>query len=272
MAAVAVAAPVLVFGQAGDASKVMADLQKALGGADKVGAVKSLTATGMIQRVTPRGTIENAVEVSIEMPDKYLARTVVGGQGDMSIYRNAGFNGDGLLNRVDAPPNLAGNSRLSDRVAAAGRTGAEQTPEQQAAILARQMLVQKKDFARLVLGMLGTSTPAFPLTFTYIGEAEATDGSAHVIGVHGPEGFEAQFFVSTKTNLPLMLTWSDTTAGAAPRTIEYRIFYSNVGKAGNLKTPHTFQRTADGKITDETTYSEIQVNPKIDPKTFAIAK
>jgi hypothetical protein len=49
---VVMAAGATLFAQAGDASKVMADMRKALGGDEKLAAVTSLSATGRSQRST----------------------------------------------------------------------------------------------------------------------------------------------------------------------------------------------------------------------------
>lgn len=268
------AGSVLVQSQTPDARQVLADLQKAIGGADKVAALRTLTATGTTQRVTPQGTTAGAVELALELPDKYVARTVVGGQGSMQIYRNAGFNGDGLINVVDAPPNLAGGG-LRDRLESdrAGAAPGSQTPEQRAAAQLRQILLAKKDFARLALGTLGSSYSGFPLQFTYAGQAESADGTAHIVEARGADNFQVQLFVDTKSYLPLMMMWSDPGAGAnAGRLIERRIFYSNFKTAGGLNLPHTLRRSVDGKPTEETTFAEIKINPSIDRKTFAVNK
>ena len=104
-----VAGPALVLGQAGDVNKVIADMRAALGGADKVAAVKTLTAVGKSARTNSQGaTTEGDVEFAMELPDKYVARTVVANLGTMSVYRNAGFNGNGVINEVEHPPNLSG--------------------------------------------------------------------------------------------------------------------------------------------------------------------
>ena len=66
-----VAGPALVLGQAGDVNKVLADMRAALGGADKVAAVKSLTAVGKSARTNSQGnTTEGDIEMAMELPDK----------------------------------------------------------------------------------------------------------------------------------------------------------------------------------------------------------
>ena len=44
----------------------------------------------------------------------------------------------------------------------------------------------KQDFARLMLGMFAGTSSAYPLTFTYVGKAEAPQGKADVLDVKGP--------------------------------------------------------------------------------------
>jgi hypothetical protein len=83
------------------------------------------------------------------------------------------------------------------------------TPEQVATQRQSLLASNKRDFARLTLGMFATGPAVFPLEFAYGGEAEAPDGKAHVIDVKGPDGFVARLFVDMKTHLPLMLSWMD---------------------------------------------------------------
>lgn len=312
------AVPAVVIGQAGDVSKVLADMKAALGGADKVAAVRTLTAEGRTLRTTAAGTTsENEFELAMELPDKYMMRSVLANMGNMSIYRNAGFNGDGLINLIDQPPSLGGGGggiqvRMIGPGGGGGASGAASTPEQKAEADRLLVLNNKRDFARLTLGMFGTSYSAFPVQFAYAGEAEAADGKAYVIDVKGPEDFTARLFVDAKTSLPLMLSWmapepiapTTVTRGGGPggtqggrqmseeemkkmmddaaarrkeaeanrRTVEYRVYYSNFRSVGGLKLPHTMQRSIDGKPTEEMTFDSIKVNPKIDSKKFEITK
>jgi hypothetical protein len=58
----------------------------------------------------------------------------------------------------------------------------------------------KEDFARLLLGMFARTTPAFLVTYAYVGQAEAPQRKADVIDV------TARLFVAAD-GLPIMLTW-----------------------------------------------------------------
>jgi outer membrane lipoprotein-sorting protein len=304
------AVPALVIGQAGDVNKVLADMRAALGGADKVAAVKTLTAVGRTLRTNQAGTTsESEFELAMEMPDKYMMRTVLANMGQMSIYRNAGFNGNGLINLIDQPPSLGGGGgggmQIITRMAGPGGAapGATPTPEQKAESDRLQVLAQKRDFARLALGLLGSSFAAYPLEFSYAGEAEAADGKAFVVDVKGAEDFTARLFVDARTNLPLMLSWTaleplvmqqtvnrgggsaeeraklmedmaarQKEAEANRKMVEHRVHYSNFRTVNGLKMPHTLQRSVAGKPTEEMTFEAIKINPKIDAKKFEVTK
>ncbi len=204
------AVPALVFGQGGDVNKVLADMKAALGGADKVAGVKSMTAVGRTLRTSPTGnTTENEFELAMELPNKYMMRSVLANLGNMSVYRNAGFNGDGLINVIDQPPSLGGGGGMVMVRAAGsgGAGGAAPTPEQQAESNRRLLMSQKHDFARLVLGLFGSSYEGFPVQFSYAGEAEAADGKAFVIDVKGDGDFAGRLFVDSASHLPLMFSW-----------------------------------------------------------------
>jgi hypothetical protein len=214
LAAMGVAvAGTVVFGQ-GDANKVLGDARQALGGEKKLEAVKTITVTGRSLRTMPNGSsTEGDFEMAMELPDKFVRRDVLAAMGNMSIYRMVGFNGDGVINEVDTPPQLAGGGNVVFRMATAGPGGAmgdpaTMTPEQKEATRQAALQSAKQNFTRLALGMLVTSLPSYPLTFTHGGTAESPDGTADIIDVKG-ENFAARLFIDTKTHLPLMLSWMD---------------------------------------------------------------
>ena len=206
-----VAIEALVAAQGKDVNQVLAEARAALGG-DKIAAVKTLASAGRTLRTGPNGnTTESEFELSMALPDKYLMRTVLAAMGTMSIYRNSGFNGNQAIDEIDRPPNLsAGNMVI--RIAGPGGTAIDPdkaTPEQKAELDKMRLASNKREFARLTLGMFASAFPVFPLEFTYAGEAESPDGKADVIGVKGEGEFAARLFVDQKTHLPLMLSWTD---------------------------------------------------------------
>ena len=203
------AAEVLVLGQGSDINKVMADVRAALGGA-KSAEVKTLSAVGRTARTRPDGTAsEQEFELSMQLPDKYMKRDVLMAMGPTSIYRNSGFNGEGLINLTDTPPSLAsgGGVRMVMMGPGSAPAGAKLTPEQVAENNKIILLSTKQDFARMTLGMFAQSFPIYPLEFSSGGVAESADGNADVVIVKGAGDFDVKLFVVQKTHLPLMLSW-----------------------------------------------------------------
>lgn len=191
---------------------VLAAARQALGGEAKLAAVRSIAATGETRRARPDGTTgANAFELFIEWPDKYMKRAVVMAMGPTSIYRQTGFNGTGLIDEMDTPPALASGGDVVMVLRRVGDDADGQPPsaEQVAAEKQRMLLDFKREFSRLTLGMLATGSPAYPLTVTSAGQAEAPDGKADVLDMSGEGGFAARLFVDATTHLPLMVSWAD---------------------------------------------------------------
>ncbi len=170
---------------------VMADARSALGGDSRIAAVRSFIATGRTRQIRGDNLIPIEFEIHAELPDKYVRRDEFPAQdnGPASL----GFNGGALVQ--SAPP-----STLRGGAPAAN-------PGQQAAAARARLASVKQDFARLMIGMFASSYASFPLTFTYIAQAEAPQGKADVVDVAGPADFRARLFVSSETHLPIMLTW-----------------------------------------------------------------
>jgi len=211
VAALALAAATLAAGQGRNADGILAEARKALGG-EKLAAVRTLTAEGRTLRAAPNGTsMESEFEWSLELPDKYLMRSVLAAMGNMSIYRLSGFNGGQVIEEIDRPPNLAGGNVVI-RIQGPGGSPtdpAKMTDEQKAEFNRRRVLANKTEFARLALGMFAASPAALPLAFADGGQAESPDGKADVLDVTGEGGFAAKLFIDARTRLPLMLSWMD---------------------------------------------------------------
>jgi hypothetical protein len=208
------AAQVLAASQGADAKRVLSELRAALGGEDKVAAVKPLAVQGQSSRVGPDGSTSTAsdFEWNIELPTKFVKREMFANLGGQKLYRRVGFNGANVIEENDMPSGMTGGGghmvvrSMGPGMAGPGGTA---TPEQVAAQKAQTLTVARRDFVRLMLGMLGASSEALPVEFTYAGQAEAPDGKADVLEVRGADGFVAKFFVDGKTRLPLMLSWMD---------------------------------------------------------------
>ena len=205
------AAGSMAAGQGRDVNEILAGARTALGG-PKLAAVKTLTVVGRTVRALPNGTsAENDFEMSFELPDKYLMRSVLAAMGNMSVYRNSGFNGGQVIEEIDRPPSLAGGGMVVMRFAGPG--GAvdpeKMTADEKAAFDQKRLVANKKEFAKLALGMFAMSPAAYPVELSDGGQAESPDGKADVVEVKGEGGFAAKLFIDAQTHLPLMLSWMD---------------------------------------------------------------
>jgi hypothetical protein len=164
-----------------DPAAILSATRQALGGEKKLSAVKSFTATGRTRQVRGENLVPIEFELFVELPDKYLKKDEIPAQE--TGVTASGFSGDDLL--IDPMPPVA-------------------MPEP-----ARKARVStlKQDFARLALGMFAASFPAYPLTFTYVGQAEAPQGKADVLDAKGPDGVTLRYFINSETHLPVMVTW-----------------------------------------------------------------
>jgi hypothetical protein len=83
------------------------------------------------------------------------------------------------------------------------------TAEQKAEFDQKRLVANKKEFAKLALGIFAMSPAAYPVEIADGGQAESPDGKADVIDVKGEGGFAAKLFIDAQTHLPLMLSWMD---------------------------------------------------------------
>jgi hypothetical protein len=149
----------------------------------------------------------------VELPDKYVRKDEIPAQE--SGPTSTGFNGDELIQlpvpTAPTPPPGA--------TSGPGRAAGPATPPSPAQLdAARKSRVAtvKQDFVRLTLGMFAASFSSYPLTFTYVGQAEAPQGKADVIEAKAPPNFTLRLFVNSQTHLPIMVSWQAPGKPAAP--------------------------------------------------------
>jgi hypothetical protein len=188
----------------GDAAAVLASARQALGGEKKLAAVKTLTAAGRTRQVRGDNLVPIEFELFIELPDKYVRKDEIPAQE--TGVTATGFNGDELLQDPPPPPPPTPTSPPPPAGATppAGAPAGAPRPNPPAA----RVTGLKQDFTRLALGLFATSFSSYPLTFTYVAEAEAPQGKADVLEGKGPNNFTIRLFISRDTHLPLMVSWT----------------------------------------------------------------
>ena len=185
-----------------DASAILAQAREALGGEKRLSAVKNFVATGRTRQVRGDNLVPIEFEIFVELPDKYLRKDEI------------------PLKRADRRPQ-ASTARIAS---VAGRRRAAAPPGWRTAAARLRMPAfskpqespcdaVKQDFARLTLGMFAASFSTYPLTFTYVGEAEAPQGKADVIDAKGPNNFTLRLFINQQNHLPIMVSWQGPAPG-----------------------------------------------------------
>jgi hypothetical protein len=207
--------------QAGDAKAgaVMAAARKALGGEQKLAALKGLSIRGGFRREMSAppagggggsmvftmsgpgpgpggpgggpGQVSGDIEIDVDFPDKYIK--VEAGTGMMAMTRTEGFEGDRPF--ADMSSSQPGMRVFANR------------PSDDPAARQTALRRSREELARLLLGIVAGTQPSFAVTYTYAGQAESPDGKADVIEVKGPDDFAARLFLDVESHLPLMLTY-----------------------------------------------------------------
>lgn len=305
-AAVILTTSAIGAGQDAKGNEIMGRVRKALGGEQKLAAVKALSLRATYQREMsipgmagggrsmimiqggPAGgdapQVTGDIELDLELPGKYIK--VDTSTGFMAMTRTEGFDGDRpFVHAASANPGMRIQiGPLSD------------DPGRMKEALHRN----QAELARLLLGILGSTQASFPATYTYGGIAESADGKAHIIEVNGPETFAARLFVDLETHLPLMLTYQAPEPRVVVRTvdraegsrnaerdqvdpdhrqadaepaqlIEHRIFFSDYREVDGLSFPHRVARGTAQKMTEEWEVKSYKVNPTLAADRFKVS-
>lgn len=237
--------------QARTAESVLAAARTALGGDARISGVKTFIATGRTRQVRGENLIPIEFEIQAELPDKYSRHDEFPAQD--AGPTTAGFVGDALvlIPRPVPPPPRPGMPAPP--------------PGAMEAQLRARMMTAKQDFARLMLGMFAGTPASFPVTYAYVGQAEAPQGKADVIDASGPGNFKARLFIQSDTGLPIMLSW---TAGAPGAPVEQRLYFADYKDVDGLKLPFRIRRAVGAETTEETIFDRYRINAKVDPRRF----
>ena len=288
------------------ANQAMAQARQALGGEQRLAAVKALSLRATYQRDMNMqgmtgggratiainsgqgpgggGQVNGEIEVDVELPGKYIK--VDTSTGFMGMTRTEGFEGNRPF--ADATPANPGMRIRIDR------------PTDDP-VRAKQALQRNQaELARLLLGILGSTQSWWPVTYTHAGIAESPDGKADMIDVKGPDDFAVRLFLDVQTHLPLMITYTapeprivmatadrrapdeatererigrERAAAEAmpPRMVEYRLFFSDYRDVGGLTLPHRIARGTADKTSEEWEIKSYKINPSFKPDRFKVS-
>src|SRR5215212_1020163 len=232
--AVALAAsPALAQAPANDTVKgaaLLTEARKALGGEDKLAAVKRLEVKAEFTQVAANQTLDGDVTLQIEGPDKFRRDDeIVLPGGSITIERTQALNGAEVWDVTEGglPGGFGRGGRGGDfgGRGGGGRLGgilggavegqgqanaAQQDPARQAALKEQQRRTRQTELTRFIVAFL-TATPETP---AWVGTAVTPkDEKADVLEFKTADDTITRLFLDIETHLPLMMTYS----GPAPR-------------------------------------------------------
>jgi hypothetical protein len=201
------------------AQSILSDARKALGGEDKLAAIKTLEIKGIARRGATDVNLEGDLTISVERPDKYLRKEaiilgnaaidIVEGLNGAQAWQEQKFSGNmnfgddgGGGNRGDRGGGFRGGGFPGQQQPQAPATPLD--PAAQAAQEQAQLAARQTEVARVVLAILmSTDRPV-----RYIGQATSPSATAEVLEMDVPDGNPVRILIDTKTYMPLMLTWT----------------------------------------------------------------
>ena len=291
-----------------DAAKgaaLLAAARKAVGGDDKLAAIKRLQVSGTFLSSTgPDQVIDGDFDVFLEFPDKYRRSEITGFAGANAERTEAlngtevwddssggltpgrGFGGGGGFPRD-------GRGGGGDRGGGGGFRGGGfdrgRNPNQNAGAQgdavpaderAKELLrrTRQAELARLALVWLLTTDGQA----AWVGTAQAPEGTADVLEVRPANGVPTRLFLEPTTHLPLMITWSGqagrggdvrrrgAAAPAAPpqgqATLELHM--GDYKTVNGIKLPHLITRGPEGITQEELKIKSFKINPNFKADTF----
>ena len=264
-------------------TEILAAARAALGGEAELAKVQSLSLTCSTRRIL--GDREMAGEVTLDfvLPDKMKRTDSFGIPGGPTMERVSVINGAEVW---DDSTSRGGGGFMMRRGGPGGPGGPGREPTDEDRQRMRQMQARrmKGDLARHTLALLlRTDAPV-----TYVGVAEAEDGSADVLEVT-PEGqAPLKIFIDQATRRPLMISYEDVLPRMRmarggqrptpdeiekmrrepPQTATFEVRYGEYRTVGGISFPHLMTTSANGEITEEWTVDRLKVNPPLKPDAF----
>jgi hypothetical protein len=290
-----------------DAAKggmLLAEARKALGGEDKLAAVKRLQVSGTFLRSTgPDQVIDGDFDVFVELPDKYRRDEITGFAG-ANVEHSEILNGDQVSDQTSGGLTGGGGFPGGGGFGRGGRGGGDRgggggfrgggfgggrnqgqnagAAQQDSApnderLKEQQRRTRQAELARLALvWLLSADGPV-----AWIGTAQAPEGTADVLELKPANGVPTRLFLEPSTHLPLMITWSGQpsrggdirrrgAAAAAPpqgqATLELHL--GEYKTVNGIKLPHLITRGPEGITQEELKIKTFKINANLKADTF----
>ena len=192
---------------------VLAEAKKALGGEDKIAALKGLTAEGPFRRSMGGRDMEGVLTLTIVRPDKMhrVEDLAMGGMvGGPTMERTSVLAGNVAWDDMANRGGMGGGMRMEIRTGPGpggpggpgGGPPAPMTEEQMNEARVRRARVQ---LHRYMAALVAEG----PAAWTDAGIAESPDGKADILETKEETGRVLRLFIDQSTHLPLMVQYQD---------------------------------------------------------------
>jgi hypothetical protein len=270
-----------------DASKgaaLLAEARRALGGEEKLRAIKTLDVRGDFTRAARQTTIDGELQIRLEVPDKLrrdedlslpggapaVIRTEVLNGSTVWEDISGGGGGFARFGRGDRGGGNAGNGGgARDGGAGVGRAAIDPARLEEAQRRSRGLELSRWMLAWL---LIVDGEPS------WIATAEAPEGKADVIEIKPVNGPAVRLFLDQNTHVPLMLTWQ----GAAPQLIAgarggngqpreqatQQMMLGDYRTVNGVKLPHLITRAVNDMTIEEWTIDSYRINPAFKADVF----
>jgi hypothetical protein len=273
------------------AQEILRQARIAIGGEEVLQSIQSLAIKGQYRRIFGEREMSGDRDVSILLPDKYLAEDSFS-QGGLStaMVNTRGLNGE------KAWSGSSGGGGMIFRMGAPG--GQQATPEQMETMFRRQYGLE---FTRYLLAILLMPPRSFAVQYAYAGESDVEDAHAEAIDVNGPDNFAVRLFFDKQTHVPLLLSYRArkprimtsiarpanagteeavkkareevekklaAEAATKPEEVDFFIRLTNYKKVNGLLLPHKLTFLTESEVSEEFEVSKYQLNPQFKSDKF----
>lgn len=281
------------------AQELLKQARAAIGEEELLQKIQTLGINGQYRRILGERELSGDREISIALPDKYLAEDAMS-QGGLStaMISTRGLNGEHAWTGQSG-----GGGAMVFRMAGPG--GAQQaTPEQMEAAFRR---MHSLEFTRYLLAVLVMPPPSMTVEYKYAGESDVEDAHADVLEVTGPDKFAVRLFFDKQTHVPLLLSYrgnkprvmtmfrgpadkpakaGDAKAGgeltkaeamagkitaepmAKPEEVDFFIRLTDYKKVNGLLLPHKLTFLTEADVSEEFQVTKYQLNPQFKADKF----
>jgi hypothetical protein len=283
-------------------AEIIKDARKAMGGEDKIAALKTLTAEGPFRRSMGGRDMEGTLVVTLGRPDKMhrLEEMQMGGMvGGPLIERTMAVSGATSWEDTQNRGGMGGGMRIVMQQGP-GPGGGQMTEAQINEARTRRMRVQMYRLSAALLADAGTQ-------WVDAGVAESPEGKADILETKEETGRTLRLFIDQNSKLPLMVQYQDpkpmvminggrgpggpggpppppAAPGAGPgpqltpeemeKRIEemrrnppplgnFAMHLSDFRKVDGVMLPHKIETSLDGEPNEEWTIEKYKVNPSI---------